>query len=134
MSILWSRPRCRPFLVLGHGGACPSIGDWAEAQRVQTKFRPRAHGEDVANDAADAGGRALKRFDRARVIVALDFERDCPAVANIDDPGVFFASFNQDIWSARRKFLQFFSRIFVRAVLAPHHGKDSELGKVWFTP
>src|SRR5437660_7829158 len=134
MSILWSRPRCQGFLILGYGGACPSIGDWAEAQRVQTKFGPRAHGEDVADDSANAGGCALERLNCTWMIVALDFERDCPAVANIDDPGVFFASFNQDIWSARRKFLQFLSRIFVRAVLAPHHGKDSELGEVRFTP
>ena len=35
----------------------------AEAQRVQVGDGPRAHGEDVAQDAADAGRRAL---DRAR--------------------------------------------------------------------
>src|SRR5207302_9038494 len=134
MSILWSRPRCRGFLILGHGGACPSIGDWAEAQRVQTKFRPRAHGKDVANDAADAGGCALERLNCTWMIVTLDLEGDCPAIANIHHAGIFFTGLHQNIWSGRRKFLQFFSRIFVGAVLAPHHGKDSKLGKVWFTP
>jgi hypothetical protein len=60
-----------------HAGEQPSIrfhvrriaGDRAEAQRVQQKFRPRAHRENVANDSADAGRRALERLDRARVIV-----------------------------------------------------------------
>src|SRR3984893_12004655 len=122
MSILWLR------------GACPSIGDCAETQRVQTKFRPRAHGKDVADDSANAGGCALERLNCTWMIVTLDLEGDRPAIANIHDAGIFFTSLHQNIWSARRKFLQFFSRIFVRAVLAPHHGKDSELGQIWFTP
>src|SRR5437588_4194217 len=134
MSILWITPRGRPFLILGHSGACPSIGDWAEAQRVQTKFRPRAHGKDVADDSANAGGCALERLNCAWMIVTLDLEGDCPVIANIHNAGIFFTGLDQNIWSARWKFPQFFSRIFVRAVLAPHHGKDSELGEVRFTP
>jgi hypothetical protein len=53
---------------------------------------PRAHGEDVAHNAADAGGRALERLDRARVIVRFHLERDAPAVADVDDAGVFLAA------------------------------------------
>src|ERR1700682_1846815 len=134
MSILWSTPRGRPFLILGHGGACPPIDECAEAQRVQTKHRPRAHGKDVADDSANAGGWALERLNCTWMIVTLDLEGDFPATANIHNAGIFFTGLHQNIGSGRRKFLQFFSRIFVRAVLAPHHGKDSELGKVWFTP
>src|SRR5690242_21106771 len=67
------------------------FGNISEPQRVETKFRPRAHGEDVANDCADAGGCALEWFDRARMIVAFHFESDRPAVADIDNAGVFFA-------------------------------------------
>ena len=37
----------------------------AEAQRVHHRDRPRAHREDVADDAADAGRRALVRLDVA---------------------------------------------------------------------
>ena len=37
-----------------------------EAQRVQQRDRPRAHREDVADDAADAGRRALVRLDERR--------------------------------------------------------------------
>ena len=56
----------------------------AEAQRVHQRDRPRAHREDVADDAADAGGRALVGLDRRRVVVALDAHRDREAVADVD--------------------------------------------------
>ena len=46
----------------------------AEAQRVQVGDRPRAHREDVAQDAADAGRRALVGLDVGRVVVALHLE------------------------------------------------------------
>ena len=104
--------------------------DRPEAQRVQQKLRARAHGEDVANDSADAGGGALKRLDRARVIVRFDLERDRPAVADIDHAGIFFAGFDENVRPGRRKFLQLAPRIFVGAMLAPHDGEDSELGEV----
>ena len=56
-----------------------------EAQRVHQRDRAGAHREDVADDAADAGGRALVRLDRGRVVVALDPDRDRDAVADVDD-------------------------------------------------
>ena len=37
----------------------------AEAQPVEQRDRPRAHRDDVAEDAADAGRGALERLDRA---------------------------------------------------------------------
>ena len=64
----------------------------AEAQRVQHRDRPRAHGENVAQDAADAGCRSLKRLDEAGVIVRLDLERDGVVVADIDDARVLARS------------------------------------------
>ena len=60
----------------------------AEAQRVEHRDRPRAEREDVAQDAADAGGRALEGLDRARVVVGLDLEGDRQAVADVDRAGV----------------------------------------------
>ena len=36
----------------------------AEAQPVEQRDRPRAHRDDVAQDPADPGGRALERLDR----------------------------------------------------------------------
>ena len=60
----------------------------AEAQRIEAGDRPRAHGEDVAQDAADAGRRTLVRLDVARVVVALHLEHGREAVADRDYAGV----------------------------------------------
>ena len=60
----------------------------AEAQRIQVGDGPRAHREDVAHDAADAGRRALERLDVGGVVVALHLEDDGIAVAEVDDAGV----------------------------------------------
>ena len=49
---------------------------------------PGAHGEDVAQDAADAGGRALVGLDGRRVVVALDADGGGDAVADVDHAGV----------------------------------------------
>src|ERR1035441_6767228 len=58
-------------------------------QRVHHRNRARAHGENVAQNSADAGGRSLKRLDKRRVIVRLDFKSASPAVANVHDAGIF---------------------------------------------
>ena len=60
----------------------------AEAQRVHHRDRAGAHGEDVPDDAADPGGRALVGLDEGRMVVRLDLERDRAAVADVDDAGV----------------------------------------------
>src|SRR5258708_32364928 len=60
----------------------------AEAQGVEAGDRPRAHGEDVAQDAADAGGRALIGLDVAWMVVALHLEHHRLAIADVDDAGV----------------------------------------------
>ena len=60
----------------------------AEAQRVEAGDGARAHREDVAQDAADAGRRALVRLDEARVVVRLHLEDGGEAVADVDDAGV----------------------------------------------
>src|SRR5437762_4728261 len=54
----------------------------AEAQRIQHGDWPRAHGKNVAQDPAHAGGRALKRLHVARMIVRLDLERGYEVVAD----------------------------------------------------
>jgi len=43
--------------------------EWAEPQRVQHGDRPCAHRQDVADDAAHAGGRTLVGLDIGRVVV-----------------------------------------------------------------
>jgi hypothetical protein len=70
-----------------HAGGVGGVGA-AEAQRVHDGDRAGAHGEDVADDAADPGGRALVGLDVARVVVRLDLEGDRVAVADVDDAGV----------------------------------------------
>ena len=64
------------------------------------------------------------------MIVALDLERDCPAIANIHYAGIFFAGLDQNVWTGSGKFFQLSSRIFVRAVFTPHDRKNPELGKI----
>ena len=70
-----------------HPGGVGGVGA-AEPQRVHDRDRAGAHGEDVADDAADAGRRALVGLDVARVVVRLDLEGDRVAVAHVDDAGV----------------------------------------------
>ena len=98
-----------------------------EAQGVHHGDGPRAHGEDVAQDAAHTGGRALKRLNEAGMVVRFDLERDGVIVADVDDAGVFAWPL-QDQLAARGQLLQVKARAFVRAMLAPHHAEDAEFG------
>ena len=59
--------------------ACRVIGRAAEAQRIHHRDGTRAHGEDVAQNAADAGRRALERLDVTRMIVRFDLETRPPS-------------------------------------------------------
>ena len=74
----------------------------------------------------------MKRLDRARVIVAFHFEGDRPAIADIDHAGVFLAGLDENVRTRRGKFFQLATRVFVGAMLAPHHRKDSQLGEIRF--
>ena len=65
------------------------IHDGAEAQRIQHGDRPRAHRKNIAQDSADAGGRALKRLHVAGMVVRFDLERRAKPVADIHHAGVF---------------------------------------------
>ena len=65
------------------------------------------------------------------MIVALHFERYRPTVSDIDDTCIFFAGFYQYAGPRSRKFLQFFLRVLVGAVLTPHHRENSQLGEIW---
>ena len=59
-----------------------------EAKRVDDGDRAGAHRDDVAHDAADAGGRALVGLDVRGVVVRLDLEGDGVALADVDDARV----------------------------------------------
>ena len=78
--------------------------DGPEAQRIHHRQRPRAHGEDVAQDAAHARSRALERLDVAGVVMALDLERAGPAVPHVDDACVFARPLDHAIAFGRQAF------------------------------
>src|SRR5256886_9799806 len=59
-----------------------------EPQRVEESDGTRAHGDDVTDDPADAGGSALVRLDRGRMVVRLDLEDRGPALPNAHRAGV----------------------------------------------
>ena len=101
----------------------------AEAQPVEQRDRARAHGDDVPEDAADPGRSALERLDRARVVVALDLERDRLAVAEVDHARVLARPL-QHACALRGKAAQQRRRVLVRAVLRPEQREDGELEMV----
>ena len=103
--------------------------DFTEAKRIENGDGPRAHGEDVAENSADAGGRALERFDIARMIVRFNLEGGDETIADVHDAGVFARTLH-DEFSARGKALEMYFAGFVGAVLAPHHGENAEFGDV----
>ncbi len=105
----------------------------AEAQRVQDGDRPRADREHVAQDAADARGRALERLDRGRVVVRLDLERDGHAVAHVHGAGVL-ARAHQQVRPLDRQPAQQLLRVLVGAVLGPHQAEHGQLEPVGVAP
>ena len=102
----------------------------AETQRVHAGDWPGAHGENVADDAAHAGRRPLKRLDRAGVIVRLDLERHAEPVAHVDYAGVFLAGGDDDLGRPGGEGLEQGPGVLVGAMLAPHHGENAQLGEV----
>ena len=62
-----------------------------ETKRVGNAQGAGAHSEDVPQNAAYAGGRALKRFHGAGMIVGFNLEGDGQPVANVHNAGVFFS-------------------------------------------
>ena len=104
----------------------------AEPQLVHHRDRPRAHRHDVADDAADTGGRTLVRLDVGRVVVRFDLEGDGPAVADVDHAGVL-ADAGQHrsahlLGGGLAEVAQVHLRRLVGAVLAPHHRVHRQLG------
>ena len=103
----------------------------AEAQRIHHGHRARAHREDVADDAADAGRGALVGLDVRRVVVRLDLEGHRVALADVEDAGVL-ADAGQHL--ADRGLLGQLAELLevdlgglVGAVLAPHHRVHRQL-------
>jgi hypothetical protein len=75
----------------------------AEAQGVHRRDRPRAHGEDVAQNAADAGRRTLIGFDVGGMVVALHLEDHAVAIADIDHAGILARTLDDDRAGGRQR-------------------------------
>ena len=102
----------------------------AKPQRVHAGDRAGAHGENVADNAADAGCRPLERLDRAWMVVRLDLERHAQPVAHVDHSGVLLPGGDDDLGRLRGERLEQRPGVFVGAMLTPHHGEDAQLGEV----
>ncbi len=104
-----------------------------EAQRIGVRHRPRAHGEDIAQDPADPGRGALIGFDIAGVVVALHLEDRRLAVTDIDHPSVLPRTADHP-GRLGRELLKMQSRAFVGAMLRPHYREDAELDHIGLAP
>jgi hypothetical protein len=91
-----------------------------EPQRVHDGDRPRTHREDVAQDPADPGGRALVRLDVARVVVGFDLERDGSPSPTSTTPAFSPGPASTHEASAARPRRWIFDDLY-EPVLGPHH-------------
>ena len=107
--------------------ARPGVRRRTERQRIETGNRTRTHGENVAQNATDAGGRALIGLNVAWMVMALHLEHDCEPVADIDHAGVLARPLDHPR-RLRRQRAQVDFRRLVRAVLVPHRRENAELG------
>ena len=105
----------------------------AEAERIHRRNGPRAHGEDIAQDAAHAGGSALMRLDVAGVVVAFHLEDHRLPVADIDHARIL-ARPADHLRSGGGQGAQPFLRRFVGTMLVPHRRKDAQFGKCRHAP
>ena len=97
-----------------------------EAEPVEQRDRPRAHGDDVPEDAADAGGRTLERLDCRRMVVALHLEAHRFAVAEVEDARVLTGAL-QHAPARGGQALQQERRVLVAAVLRPEEREHRQL-------
>ncbi len=107
-------------------GAVEVMAGRAEPQPVEERDRPRAHGDDVAQDPAHAGGGALERLDRRGMVVRLDLEGDREALAEVEHARVLARPLQHPLaggWKPAQKR----RRVLVAAVLRPEDGEDGEL-------
>ena len=121
-------------LVNAVAGPDPAASrDRPEAQRIHHRQRPRAHGKDVAQNAAHAGSRTLERLDVAGVIVALNLEGARPTIANVDNACVLTRPLHNAI-ALGGQALQVHAAGLVGAMLAPHHAVNAQFGERWNAP
>lgn len=123
--------------AVDHAAGVRRVGR-AEPKLVHHRDGPRAHRHDVADDAADTGGRALVRLDVGGMVVRFHLEGDRPAVADVDDARVL-ADPGQHagahlVGGGLAEVAQVHLGRLVRAVLAPHHRVHRQFGVGGATP
>ena len=116
-----------------HQMARLGVAGRTEAERIEARHRPRAHGEHVAQDAADTGRSSLIGLDEGRVVVALHLEDRRLPVADIHHAGVLPRPAD-DPGRLGRQLAQPHPRGLVGAVLVPHRREDAELRQVGRPP
>src|SRR5919201_3097975 len=107
----------------------PARREWSKTERVQDRDGAGAHGEDVAEDSADARRRALIGLDGARVVVRLDLEHRRPTLADVDGAGVLARTLQDSVAVGRQASEKRLGGL-VRAVLGPEHADHPELDVV----
>ena len=100
----------------------------AEAQEVERGDGPCAHGEDVAQNAADPGRRALIGLNKRGMVVALHLEHADFAIADVDHTSILARPVN-DVRAFGRQFAQVEARRLVGTMLVPHRRDDAEFSK-----
>ena len=102
-------------------------------QTVEERHGARAHRDDVTEDSAHSGCRALERLDGGGVVVALDLERHGKPVAEVEDAGVLTRPL-EHACPGRRKALEEQRRVLVATVLRPEEREHGELEVVRVAP
>ena len=102
----------REEAAIGLGLFCVPL-DGAETEGIHEEHGTRSHGEDVADDAADTGGRTLEGLDSAGVIVTLDLERHGPSVTDVNDAGILLTRLNQNAGASGGEFAKLRTGILV---------------------
>ena len=109
-----------------HQVAGLGVAGFAEAQRVHHGDGARAHGEDVAHDAAHAGCRTLIRLNERRMVVAFHLEDAGIPVADVDHAGILAGALDHP-GRLGRQLLQMHAGGLVRAMFGPHHAENAQL-------
>ena len=104
----------------------------AEPQRIQKRYRARAHREDVADDAADARRGALVGLDGGGVIVRFDLEYDGQPAADVDDARVLLSGLHAHGLAGGGEAAQEGFGVLVAAVFAPERAEQPQLHAVGF--
>ena len=104
---------------------------FTKAERVHRRDRAGTHGKYVAQDAANACGRALIGFDVRGVVVAFHFENHGLTVADINNACVF-AGATDNLRASRRQLAKVDLGRFVRTVFVPHRRENTKFGEGGF--